>query len=49
VVELEEGVRVVAGLRGIEPGDLRLGLPVEVEIERVSDTIGLLYFRRRPA
>ncbi|MGQ0802783.1 MAG: Zn-ribbon domain-containing OB-fold protein [Actinomycetota bacterium] len=49
VVELEEGVRVVAGPREIEPRDLRLGLPVEVEIERVSDAIGLLYFRRRPA
>ena len=49
VVELEESVRVVAGPRGIEPGDLRLGLPVEAEIHRVSDAIGLLYFRRRSA
>ncbi len=45
VVELDEGVRVVSGVRGIEPTDLRLGLPLRAEIDRVDDAIGLVYFR----
>jgi uncharacterized OB-fold protein len=45
VVELEEGVRMVSALRGLPPDRLELGLPVEVELERVSDTIALPYFR----
>jgi uncharacterized protein len=45
VIEMEEGVRVVAGARDIERVDLDLGLPVEVEIDRVSETVGLLYAR----
>jgi len=45
VVELDEGVRVVSGVRGIEPADLRLELPLQAEIEPVDDTIGLVYVR----
>ena len=45
VVELDEGVRVVSGVRGIEPADLRLELPLQAEIEPVDDAIGLVYFR----
>lgn len=45
VVELEEGPRVVANLRGLEPSELVLALPVVAEIEHVSDTVGLLWFR----
>jgi uncharacterized OB-fold protein len=44
VVELEEGPRLVTALRGIEHAALRLDLPVELRIARVSDTIGLHYF-----
>ena len=44
VVELEEGPRLVTAIRGVEPGALMLGLPVEVRIARVSETIGLHYF-----
>ena len=49
VVELEEGVRLVSGLRGLAPEQLALDLPVEVEFEPVSDEIALPYFRPRPA
>jgi uncharacterized OB-fold protein len=49
VVELEEGPRLVGNLRGIAPSDLALDLPVEVEIERISDTIGLTHFRPQEA
>jgi uncharacterized OB-fold protein len=45
VVELEEGPRVVANLRGLEPSELVIDLPVVVEIEHASDTVGLLWFR----
>jgi len=45
VVELDEGPRVVANLRGLEPSELVLDLPVVVEIEHASDTVGLLWFR----
>jgi uncharacterized protein len=45
VVELEEGPRLVGNLRGLEPSELVLDLPVVVEIEHASDTVGLLWFR----
>jgi uncharacterized protein len=45
VAELEEGPRLVGNLRGLEPAALALDLPVVVEIEPVSDAVGLLWFR----
>ena len=45
VVELDEGPRLVGNLRGLEPSELVLDLPVAVEIEHASDTVGLLWFR----
>jgi uncharacterized OB-fold protein len=47
VVEMEEGVRLVTGLRGLEPSELRLDLPVEVEFERLSDEIAIPHFHPR--
>jgi uncharacterized OB-fold protein len=47
VVELEEGVRIVASLRELAPADLELGLPVEVELEEASDGILLPWVRPR--
>jgi uncharacterized OB-fold protein len=45
VVELEEGPRVVANLRGLAPADLTLDLPVVAEIEPMNDAVGVLWFR----
>jgi uncharacterized OB-fold protein len=45
VVELEEGVRVVSGVRGLAPSGLRLGLPLRAEIDQIDDAIGLVYFQ----
>jgi hypothetical protein len=45
VVELDEGVRMVAGLRGLEPERLSLGLPVAVEFEPVADEVAMPWFR----
>jgi len=47
VVELEEGVRMVAGLAEASPGELRLDLPVELVFERVSADAALPQFRPR--
>jgi hypothetical protein len=33
LVELDEGVRVLSNLVGIDPGDVSIGLPVEVRFE----------------
>jgi hypothetical protein len=46
VVETEEGVRLAAGLRGVEPAELRLDLPVEVELVPVSEDAAVPFFRR---
>jgi uncharacterized OB-fold protein len=48
IVELEEGPRLVGNLRELAPSDLRLDLPVEVELEPVSDTVALVHFRTLP-
>ena len=45
VVELEEGVRIVSGLRELDPAQLELGLPVEVVLEEAAEGIPLPYAR----
>jgi uncharacterized OB-fold protein len=47
VVHMDEGVRVVSGLRGLDPARLALDLPVEVTFETVADGIQLPFFRPR--
>jgi uncharacterized OB-fold protein len=49
VVELEEGVRMVSGVRGIAPSELVLDLPVEVVFEEAGEEAKLPFFRRRPS
>jgi uncharacterized OB-fold protein len=49
VVELEEGVRMVSGLRNLPPDEIELDVPVEVTFERISDEIALPYFQPRGA
>jgi uncharacterized OB-fold protein len=45
VVELEEGTRIVSNLVGINPQDVKIGIPVKVSIEQVDDTLKLPLFR----
>jgi uncharacterized OB-fold protein len=45
VMELDEGVRIVTNLRDVDRETLALGLPLEIEIDHLSDTIGLPYAR----
>jgi len=47
IVELEEGVRVLSGLRDIAPEALRLDLPVEVVFEAQPEGGALPFFRPR--
>jgi uncharacterized OB-fold protein len=47
VIELEEGTRLVTDLVGIAPEDVEIGLPVEVEFNRVDDELILPQFRPR--
>jgi uncharacterized OB-fold protein len=45
-VDLEEGGRMVAQLRGVAPDDIAIGLPVEVTFERATDELTLPVFVR---
>jgi uncharacterized OB-fold protein len=47
VVEMEEGVRLVSALENCPPGELAIGMPVEVVYEDVTETVTLPKFRRR--
>ncbi|MGH0032775.1 MAG: OB-fold domain-containing protein [Myxococcota bacterium] len=46
LVELEEGTRLVSNLVGVDPADVAIGMPVEVEFTRVDDELVLPLFRR---
>jgi uncharacterized OB-fold protein len=45
LIELEEGVRMLGELRGIEPSEVEVGLPVEVEFDKLDDDIVLPVWR----
>lgn len=44
-VELDEGVRMVSQLQGVDKEAIRLGMPVEVTFEDVAPEITLPMFR----
>jgi uncharacterized OB-fold protein len=48
VVELEEGTRLVADLIGVEPADVRIGMPVVADMVAVDDELTLPMFRPAP-
>ncbi|WP_349605622.1 MULTISPECIES: Zn-ribbon domain-containing OB-fold protein [Cupriavidus] len=45
MIELDEGVRMLAGIVDADPDCLAVGAPVEVCFERISDDIALPMFR----
>ncbi len=45
VVELEEGTRLVADLIGIDPAEVRIGMPVVAEMVAVDDELTIPMFR----
>ena len=44
VVQLEEGVRMLSNIIGLQPHELHIDLPVKIVFERVNDTISLPRF-----
>jgi uncharacterized OB-fold protein/acyl dehydratase len=46
LVELEEGTRIVSNVVGVDPSEVRIGLPVRLSIEAVDDEMRLPLFRR---
>jgi len=47
LVELDEGVRMVGQLVGVDPSAVRIGQPVAVELTPVDDELTLPFFRPR--
>lgn len=45
LVDLEEGVRMMTRLVDVDPGEVRIGMPVEVTFRRATEDIVLPYFR----
>jgi uncharacterized OB-fold protein len=45
IVELEEGWHMLTNLVDVAPGDVQVGMPVEVAFRAMSDAITLPYFR----
>src|SRR5262245_3394434 len=46
IVDLEEGVRMNAQMRGVTPGEMRIGLPVQVIFEPTKEGLTLPAFVR---
>ena len=51
LIDLEEGTRIVANIKGCEPADIQIGMKVEGIVERVSedDDLMLPFFYKVPA
>ena len=45
IVEFEEGFHMMTNLIGLEPDQVRIGMPVEVEFVERSETVTLPYFK----
>jgi uncharacterized protein len=48
VVELDEGPRLITNVVGCPPGDVRVGMPVEVVFDDLDDGVALHAFRPQP-
>ena len=49
VVELEEKCKFVSNLLGVKPHEIKIGMPVEVTFEKLSDEVTIPKFRPRTA
>ena len=45
LVDLDEGIRLVSNLVDVEPGDIRIGMPVRVAFAPTADDGALPVFR----
>jgi uncharacterized OB-fold protein/acyl dehydratase len=48
LIELEEGVRLVANIVGVDPDDIEIGAPVQVEFTTFDEDLTLPQFRPAP-
>ena len=46
LVDLEEGVRILAGFKGASVDDIELGMPVCVVFERLQEGVAMPFFQR---
>ena len=46
LVEMEEGVRIVSNMVDVAPGDISIGMPVEVVFDEVAEGLVLPKFRK---
>ncbi|MER7971951.1 OB-fold domain-containing protein [Streptomyces sp. NPDC096080] len=49
LIELAEGVRMISNVVGVPPGEVRVGLPVDVEFRTYDNELTLPVFRARTA
>jgi uncharacterized OB-fold protein len=47
LVELEEGIRLVSNLVGVDPGDVRIGIPVRATFAATADGMAVPVFEPR--
>lgn len=47
VVQLEEGCKFISNLLGVKPHDIKIGMPVEVTFEKLSEDVTIPKFRPR--
>jgi uncharacterized OB-fold protein len=47
-IDLDEGVQVISNICDIDPGDIALGMPVEVFFAPTEDGLAVPLFRPRP-
>ena len=47
LIELEEGVRMIAELIDVDPADVRIGMPVALALTRIDDELTLPFWRPR--
>jgi len=47
LVDVDDGPRLMTHVVGCDPADVRVGMPVEVDFERLSDDISVPVFRPR--
>jgi hypothetical protein len=48
LVDLDEGIRLLSELAGIEPGDIRIGMPLAAGFAPTADAMAVPVFRAVP-
>jgi uncharacterized OB-fold protein len=46
LVELEEGMRIVSNLVDVNPDEIKIGMPVEVTFDKITEEVTLPKFKK---